>query len=282
MRKTLISAVFLKLQPKLVFLAVSWLCAICVLVFCSTNHDFNQVVSNIAENTAMPAARQNGMGGFAAWRCDPKANHRPIYSVAFKNLCAENASLGVFKTAAHKVVEIEDLQAKFFRYPSDGCFDSAQASPITAFSILSDPEDNGHSETLAEMFGTFKDTKSPWSLSIDLSNVSEVRLKNLDYKIFDNGTLSLGVQCKRALVTYNSPEIILRGYARITAADGSTLESNYITWDTKKCCFRADGTYFLTRNGKKIRGKDICVDDKLNTVWGQNTKAEERNGLENG
>lgn len=230
----------------------------------------------------MPAARQNGIGGFAAWRCDPKANHRPIYSVAFKNLCAENAHLGVFKTAAHKVVKIEDLQAKFFRYPSDGRFDSAQASPLTAFSTLSDPEDNGHGETLAEMLGKLKDTKRPWSLSIDLSNVSEVRLKNLDYKIFDNGTLSLGVQCKRALATYKSPEIILRGYARITAADGSTLESNYIRWDTKKCCFRADGTYFLTRNGKKIRGKDICVDSKLNTVWGQNTKVEERNGWKNG
>jgi hypothetical protein len=270
MRKTLISAVFLRLRPKLVFLAVSWLCAIGIVVFCSTNYKFNQAGNNIAENTAMPAAHQNGLGGFATWRCDPKANHRPIYSVAFKNFCAENASLGVFKTASHKVVKIEDLQAKFFRYPSDGRFDSAQASPLTAFSTLSDPEDNGHGEmTLAEMLDKFKDTKRPWSLSIDLSNVSEVRLKNLDYQIFDNGTLSLGVQCKRALATYNSPEIILRGYARITAADGSTLESNHIRWDTKKCCFKADGTYFLTRNGKKIRGEDICVDDKLNIVQAQ-------------
>ncbi len=282
MRKTLISAVFLKLQPKLVFLAVSWLCAICVVVFYSTNHGFNQAGSNIAENTAMPEVRQNGMGGFAAWRYDTKANHRPIYSVAFKNLCAENARLGGFKTAAHKVVEIEDLQAKFFRYPSDGRFDSGQASPLTTFSQLFDLEDNRHSETLAEMFCKFKDTKSPWSLSIDLSNVSEVRLKNPDYQIFDNGTLSLGIQCRKALAAYNSPEIILRGHVIITAADGSTLEGNYIRLDTKKCCFRADGTYFLTHNGKKIHGKDICVDDKLNTVWEQNTKAEERNGFKNG
>jgi hypothetical protein len=230
----------------------------------------------------MPTAHQNGIGGFAAWRYDPKANHRPIYSVAFKNLYAENARLGVFKTAARKVVEIEELQAKFFRYSSDDSLDSGQASPLTTFSQLFGPEDNGHSETLAEILGRFKDTKSPWSLSIDLSNVSEVRLKNPDYQIFDNGVLSFGVQCKRAVATYKSPEIILRGHARITATDGSTLESNHIIWDTRKCCFRTDGTYFLTRDGKKIQGKDICVDDKLNTVSGQNTKTEERNGWKNG
>jgi hypothetical protein len=232
----------------------------------------------------MPAARQNGIGGFAAWRCDPKANHRPIYSVAFKNLCAENARLGVFKTAAYKVVKIEDLQVKFFRYAGDDSFGSDQAPPPTKFSPLFGLEDNGHGGmTLTEMLGKFKDkdTKTPWSLSIDLSNVSEVRLKNLDYKIFDNGTLSLGVQCKRALATYKSPEIILRGYARITAADGSTLESNHIIWDTKKCCFRADGTYFLTRNGKKIRGKDICVDDRLNIVQAQIAALKEKD-KENG
>jgi len=270
------SVMFLRVQPKWVFLAVSWLCAICIAVFCSTDYRFNQAGDNITEDAAAFAARQNEIDGFTIWRCDPKANHRPIYSVAFKNLRAENARLGIFKTAAHKVVEIEDLQAEFFRYSGNDSFGSGQAPPLTKFSPLFGPEDNGHGETLAEMLGKFKDTKKPWSLSMDLSNVSEVRFENLDYKIFDNGVLSLGVQCKRALATYKSSEITLRGYARITAADGSTLESNHIIWDTRKCCFRADGTYFLNCNGRKTSGKGICVDSQLNTVWEQNAKGKER------
>jgi hypothetical protein len=240
---------------------------ICAITFYGTNYKFNQVGDNIATNTNMPAVHNNGIDGFATWRCDPKANHRPIYSVAFKSLYAENAPFGIFKTAAHKVVKIENLQAKFFRYSADGRFDSAQASPLTAISSLFESEDNQHGEiTLTEILSKFKDTKKPWSLSIDLSNVSEAWLKNLDYQIFDNGMLSLGIQSKRAHVSYKPPEITLSGHVKITAADGSTLESNHIIWDTRKCCFRADGTYFLNCNGRKTSGKGIYVDSQLNTI----------------
>lgn len=261
-------------KPKLAFLVVWWLCAISIVVLCSTDYRFNQVRKNEAENAGALVPRKNEIGAFAVWRWDPETNHRPVYSVTFENLCTENAHLGIFKTALHKVVKIEDLQAKFFQYSTNGRFGSAQALLVTIFSSLLAPEDNRNDEMiLDEILAKFKDRKRGWSFSIDLSNVSEIRIKNLDYKIFNNGVLLLGVRCKRARVSCKSPEIILRGHATITTANGSTLESNCIKWNAEKQRFTAYGGYVLNRDGMKITGKGICLDAQLNTVQAQSAKS---------
>jgi lipopolysaccharide assembly outer membrane protein LptD (OstA) len=121
-----------------------------------------------------------------------------------------------------------------------------------------------------------------WRINIDLSNTSEVCVANFDYKVFYDGALLLKVRSKRATTSNKCPdEVTLRGHVTISTGDGTTLESNCVIWDIPKQQFTVDGTYFLTRNGKKIRGKDICVDDKLNIVQAQIAALKEK-GKENG
>jgi hypothetical protein len=62
----------------------------------------------------------------------------------------------------------------------------------------------------------------------------------------------------------------------VKAEDGSVLESNCVKWNVRKHHFVADGNYLLTRNGNKIHGKSICVDDRLNNVQTQITAIGKR------
>jgi hypothetical protein len=200
------------------------------------------------------------------------------FAASIGSLRAENATLGIFKTAAAKVIKIKDMQLHFCEYPG--------SSPVTILLANALPEESAGNKTrlneilasvpgkprLTELCGEqFGDTRGYWRANvnnIDLSNTCEVVINNFDCRIFDGDALRLAVQSRRAVADLDKPQqIMLRGHVVITAADGSTLESNHVRWDTKKCYFRTDGTYFLNHNGEKTRGKDICVDSQLNTVW---------------
>jgi len=184
-------------------------------------------------------------------------------------LCSQNNNLGAFKTACYKLIKIQDLRVKFYQYSSNPFL----AQEILAASL---PQKPFSGKRTAENQDAKPDIISAETLgipegcrvNIDLSNVTEIKINNFDYQLFNDNRITLSVRSKQ--VTASSLRfVMLRGHVTITAADGSCLESNYIKWDTEKQTFAVNGSYVLTSNGEKTVGKNICVGEKLK-------KAEEK------
>ena len=110
---------------------------------------------------------------------------------------------------------------------------------------------------------------------IDLSGVAQIEVDNFDYQIFENKTQTLSINCKRAIASYKQQDVVLRGHVIITSADGSRLESNHVKWDINKDLFKVDGIFFLSKKGKKLFGRAICVDKNLNYSESENGKLTE-------
>jgi hypothetical protein len=259
-----------------VFLA-SWVSLVLILIIVVSNNALNPFYDAAVSSTPelIPPRNQTGAVSYRCW--DPKENYRPIYSVCFKNLLAENNNLGVFKTALHKIVKIQGLELEFYRYSSDDVTanEKLRTSPIPEGLTI-------NSRALIETIDKLLHRTDGWRINnLDVGGVSEVGINNFDYKLFYDGELFFRVESKRAMVSYKHSGLILRGHAKLSIADGSTLESNYIEWDVKNQYFTVDGRYVLNRGGRVTIGKDICVDDKLNIMQAQIAAPKERS-KENG
>ncbi len=216
---------------------------------------------------------KNQTGAFNYRRWDPNENYRPVFSVHYENFCSENNNFGFFKTALHKVVKIQDFELKFYKYNPDKV--TSETTPDIFF--VSEDITSDTITLVKNIMRRLTIPESGWRINnIDLSNVTEVRINNFDYQVFNNSNLLFATQSNRAIVSYDHSDVVLRGHAKITIADGSTLESNYIKWDVTKQRFSVNGVYVLNRRGVMTTGKGICVDAQLNIVGVQSAKAERR------
>lgn len=208
-----------------------------------------------------PPQNQTGPVSYLSW--DPKKNRRPIHSISFSNLISENGRLGMFKTALQKLVRLQDLELSFYRYscpeiPATEKHPSAAARPNAVSDIHALVSNVSRKLTGAENGLRIE--------NLDLSNVSEVRVNNISYRIFQDGNLLLRVQSKRAEASLERAEVILRGHVIIVAGNGRRLECNHATWHTGGDMFRIEGVYVLNRNGAVTSGRNICVDSRLDPV----------------
>lgn len=264
-------------EPRLWFkwsvLLFSWALSILILVIVTGNNESSTLYSDAASTGPALRPPKNQTGAFSYRRWDPEENHRPICFVHFDNFCSENNKLGFFKTALHKVVKIRDLELKFYRY------NPGKATAAATLEIFPIPEDMSTDTRLVvrRIMRRLTTLTDGWRVNnIDLGNVSELRVDNFDYQVFHDGDLFFATQSKRAIVSHGHSEVVLRGHAKITIADGGTLESNYVKWDVQKQHFRVNGVYVLNRGGVMTTGKGICVDAQLNIVGTQIAKAERR------
>ncbi len=258
-----------KLSPwrkQIIFLAAFWVLSFGALLIVSTNNELNRPAADAKDGAFGLPPLRNEIKGL---RYIHEENHRPIYAVSLGNLRVENNKLGIFKTCLHKVAKIQDLELALYRYPSSKVVTSRNESYVTAVTDESTDAFPAPA-TFADGIHKLINRGDNWRINIDLSNTSEVCVASFDYKVFYDGALFLNVRSKRAAASNKcSDEVTLRGHVTISTGDGTTLESNCVIWDIAKQRFTVDGAYFLTRNGKKIQGKDICVDDRLNIVQAQ-------------
>lgn len=254
-------------------LLISWVSCVLILIIVSGNNELTTLYRDLASSMPFLQLPKNQIGAFNYRRWDPKKNYRPISSVRFENLCTENNKLGPFKTALHKVVKIRDLKLQFHRYSSDKV---AEATTPDIF-----PAPKGTTTDTRALVKDFIDklttpTNGLRINTIDIGNVSEVRVDNLDYRVFDDGDLFFATESRRAIVSYKHSDVVLHGHAKITVADGSTLESNRIKWNTRRQHFSVDGVFVLNRGGMITTGKGICVDSQLQDVKGQYARHEQK------
>ena len=266
-----------RLWPKWSVLLISWISCVLTLIIVARNNELTTVYRDLASPLPDFQLPKNQIGALTYRRRDAKQNYRPVRSVRFENLCSENNTLGPFKTALHRVVKIRDLELEFYRYSSDRA--TTTTTTTTTTDTFPAPEDTTTDTTaLAKsLIGRLTTPTKGFRINnIDFGNVSEVRIDNLDYRVFDDGNLFFAAETRRAIVSYERSDVALRGHAKITVADGSTLESNSITWNTRRQHFSVDGVFVLNRGGVITTGKGICVDSQLKDVKGQYARHEQK------
>jgi len=189
----------------------------------------------------------------------------------FDSLHAENGSLGIFKTGSYKIVKIQGLRLELARYLSESQLSLPQGLERLS-EILSPRASINSRNSPLDIVRQLISRSNGWTLDVDLSNTSEIRVNNFDYRIFDNNKPNLAVHSRLAVFSSDWPEILLRGHVTITAADGSTLQCNRIRWNAEKQIFSTDDRYLLNRCGEEITGKGIRVDARLKKTEEKNTE----------
>ncbi len=258
----------LRLCSKWIFLSAFWILSFLILIVVSFNNGLNTSNNKVLIDGSQFKLPKNQVGTFSCFRQDPKENYRPVHSVSFENLLVENNNLGFFKTALHKVVKIRDFELKFYHYTSP----EVTASTIPDIYLINEDITTDSRALFSKITHKLTNPMDGWRVNVDLSNISELRVNNFDYKVFYDGDLFFAIQSKRATASYKHSGIVLRGHVTIKTGDGSTLESNYVEWDVKKQHFNVNGVYVLNRGGIVTTGKDICVDAQLKSVKVQHTK----------
>ena len=254
-----------------------WILCFVSLIIVTGNNELSELYNEAANPGTELMPPKNQTGAVSYWRRDPNADGRLIHSVDLKNLRVENNNLGVFKTALHTVIKIDDLQLELYRYSFPEVIGNRSPdNPGAPEDVMADAQ-----ALVKQVSHRLTNMTHGWRVnSIDLGNVSEVRVDNFDYKVFHDGDLFFAVQSRRAMVSYKWPGIVLRGRVTLETADGSTLKSNHIKWEVEKQLFIVRGVYALDRGGVRTTGKDICVDAQLNGVKAQNAKVKEKEDKE--
>jgi hypothetical protein len=201
-----------------------------------------------------PEPAKNETGAFSAWCREAAGESCPPHKVVFDNLVAENRSLGVFRTASHKRVHIENLHVTFHAAATPLASQADEGVRLRDFCDLFAPRKAGDSGT--GQLGVLDELEAggaDWSVGVDLANATEVRIADLDWRVCRGEVTVLRVQCHFASLRANASRVVLRGHATVTTPD-AVLESNCIEMDVRDECFVVDGRYLLTRGEEQERG----------------------------
>jgi hypothetical protein len=212
-----------------------------------------------ANSVTTPASTPRETGAFCAQRFDSAAGHRPLASVSWRNMRAENGRVGIFRTPLSRTLIVDGLQIKSYQY-----------SPAA--------ESHRDRETLTQTIG---DLVSQWNGDfagleiegplVDIRRAAKVIVKDFDYSVARDGRLELDIQCRNAVVSMPGPQLVLRGGVTIEAASGDTLTSNCVLWDVQTSRFSVPGAYIFTHNGVAVSGQGIHCDQRLCPLVTQET-----------
>jgi hypothetical protein len=193
----------------------------------------------------VPGLERNETGALTAWREDSSCGAQPAYKIAFDNLRAENGNLGVFKTASLKVVYVENVRAVF---SADGSPDGANVE-LSDFHALFAPRRNGASSANPlGLFSEMEGSSADWSVPVDMANTTEVRIRQLDWRVCQGDRTVFRVQCQHATLRSDTPRMVLRGHVTVTTSE-AVLESNCVQMNAKDESIVVPGRYSLKCDG---------------------------------
>lgn len=249
-------------KRNLLFLLAFWLSGAAILVTYGTSPA--KLAPNPSLSSHLSAFSENGTGAFLACRTSAEAGRSP-YRVEFDNLHVEDGSLGLFRTAAHKVVQIDNLRVTFSASATPDAGASAAPALGEFCSLFAPQRDNGIGGDGLGLFHDLQDPEGDASISVDLADTTEVRIRGLTWEIQRGGVTVFRARCRDARLFTGSTHIILRGHVTVTV-HGSTLESNCIELDVRNDRIITNRRYILTRDGDRQFGVGVCFDTALNVV----------------
>jgi hypothetical protein len=220
---------------------------------------------------------RNETGALTAWRRSPSHQGAPTCKIVLDNLRAENGSLGIFKTASLKVVYLDHLRATFFTEGSKG----GASTLLCDFYDLFAPRRAGPDANPLGLFHETEGLDADWSVPVDMTNTTEVRIRRLDWKVLGDDTTLFQVRCQHATLRSDSPRIVLRGHVTVTTPSG-VLESNCIAMDTRDEFIIVPGRYSLDSDGTVRTGCGQRFSRSLEPTDGHFADMEGEHGWANG
>lgn len=218
------------------------------------------------------ASGRNQTGALTAWRKDSSSACTPAYRIAFDNLRAENASLGVFKTACVKVVHVENVRVVFFADGMASCDLGALLAPRQQGASGANP---------LGLFSEMEESGAEWSKPVDLANTTEVRIRRLDWRICRADRTVFHVRCQHATLRSDTSRMVLRGHVTMTTPD-AVLQSNCVEIDTRDESIVAPGRYSLSCDGTVRVGQGARFSTTLEPTGGNSSEMEGDQGWANG
>ena len=226
----------------------------------------------------------NETGSFSVWRQPAGDDSDASYRVVFDNLSTANQALGIFRTASQKRIQIDNLHVAFMVEGPSGVQEKADRSvKLRNFCDLFAPPTGPRSRS--GQLGVFEAVGAggaDWSVGVDLSNATEVRIKNLDWRVCTGPVTRLRVRSGHAWLRTDATRVMLRGHVTVTTPQ-AVLEANCIEMDVESECFVVAGRYRLTRGECGQRGERGRFDAalrNLSTASGENEAWA--NGLQHG
>lgn len=249
-------------RRKLLVLLMSWLACLLALVAYRTivgsPADFPRFVP-----ADLSVLDRNETGPLVAWRKGLLVESPPDYKVEFDTLRAENGRLGFFRTASNKTASIDNLHVTLQQPENLNAQERGQDVRLKDFCDLFTPRRDEISR--ASQLGVFTDLQgeaTDWTVSIDITNTTEVHVKDMVWEIRCGNRTALKIQCRRACLRGDIPYVLLQGHATVTTPT-TTLEGNCIKMNVRDNCFVVDGRYLLTRGGRRQAGVGGCFDTEL-------------------
>lgn len=232
----------------------------------------------VSSAAVVPVLERNETGALTAWRKGVSTGAAPAYKVVFDNLRAENGSLGVFKTASLKVVHVENLEATFFADASGG-----RAMPqLSDFHDLFAPRrQSAPTANPLGLFNEMEQSEADWSLPVDMAKTAEVRIRQLDWKVCEDGQTVFQVRCQHATLRSDTPRIVLRGHVTITTPE-AVLESNCIELNAQDESIVTPGRFALRSGGATRVGLGEHFSRALEPVGAGISNTEGNPGWANG
>ena len=257
-------------KRNVVRLLVFWLAGI-VLVAVHAGVS-KRVKSEAAPLDNVPACGRNETGALTAWRTDPSSASAPAYRIAFDNLRAENAGLGVFRTASVKVVQVENVRVVFF----------ADGMALCDLGTLLAPREQGASgANPLGLFNEMGESGAEWSKPVDMARTTEVRIRQLDWRVCQGGRTVFHVQCQYATLRSDTPRMVLRGHVTVSTPE-AVLESNCVEMDAKDESIVVPGRYSLKCAAGMRTGRCARFGKGLKPAGGDSSETEGDQGWANG
>jgi len=264
---------------------ICWIIGICSFLVFSVNNKLNtfRQKPTVPLNFDLPS---NRIGAFRFVRYNPEESDKPSFSVSFDNLLIENNKLGIFKSAAHQIVRISNLEVRSYHYPENStetCNSIHDPACPDSFKAASEGCSNNPKQTVQYQNDIIRYARScvkylmnkqdGWRINFDIAtaNVSELVINDFNYSIFCGNDLVLSIQSKRAITSYSSSGLILRGQVIIKSGKENVLQSNHIKWDIDNNIFTVQGVYVLNQKGTVKTGQDATLDHNLNEIIPEQT-----------
>ncbi len=215
---------------------------------------------------------RNETGALTTWRKNGSSEAgAPAYRIAFDNLRAENGDLGVLKTASLKVVYVENLRAALF----------ADTVELSGFHALLAPRQGGASSANPlGLLNEMEESVAEWSIPVDMANTTEVRIRQLDWRISQGDETVFHVRCQHATLRSDTSRMVLRGHVTVTTPE-AVLESNCVEMDAKDESIVVPGRYSLRCDGAARTGRGARLSTALKPADGDSATMEGDQGWGN-
>ena len=131
-------------------------------VVCISHSSLKPYLSFYQSQSPAVLSPENQLAGFAYYRYDPNTNLL-CFAASAGMVRAENAQLGVFKTAAARTIKVKDLQLHFCEPSGTPAAAALQSNFLPEAPAVGK---NGLQGILSQL----TDTRSHWGIDMDLSN----------------------------------------------------------------------------------------------------------------